>query len=76
MRWVCDTLYAANPECDILFAKEWDWNRYDLLVFPSLYAVSEDMAQRVRTLVEREGTMLAAFRSFCSDENVKIIHTR
>lgn len=76
VRWVYDTLYEMNLECDIIFAKERDWSRYDLLIFPALYAVSEDMAERVRRFVERGGTVLATFRSFFADENVKIFHDR
>ena len=74
VHWIYDALYELNLECDVISAKEIDCSRYDLLVFPSLYCVPEDMAERVRSFVERGGTVFATFRSFVADENIKIFH--
>ena len=74
VHWLYDALYELNLECDVISAKETDWSRYDLLVFPSLYCVPENMAGRVRVFIEQGGTVFAAFRSFVADENIKIFH--
>ena len=68
------TLYELNLECDVISDKEADWDRYDLLVFPELYCVSEEFTERARSFVEKGGAVFAGFRSFAADEHVKIYH--
>ena len=74
--WVYGALYEMNLECDVIFDKEDDWSLYDLLVFPELYCVREEVIERVRTFVANGGTVFATFRSFFADENCKIWHDR
>ena len=69
-------LYELNLECDVLYDRETDWSGYDLLLFPQLYCASDMMIERVRAFVENGGTVLAGFRSFFADENLKIRHDR
>ena len=76
VHWIYDALYELNLECDVIFDKENDWSRYDLLIFPQLYCVSEDLISRVRAFVEKGGTVFSSFRSFFADENCKIWHDR
>lgn len=76
VHWVYDALYELNLECDILFDKAEDWSRYDLLVFPELYCVREEVIGRVRAFVEQGGTVFATFRSFFADEHCKVRHDR
>lgn len=76
VHWVYDALYELNLECDVLFEQEWDWSGYDLVVFPELYSMHNSMPGRIRSFVERGGTVFATFRSFVSDKHVKIHHDK
>lgn len=76
VHWIYDALYKLNLECDVIFDKEKDWDRYDLLIFPELYCVREEVISHVRTFVEKGGTVFASFRSFYADEHCKIWHDR
>ena len=67
-------LYELNLECDILYDRETDWSGYKLLIFPQLYCASEELIARVRDYVAEGGAVLASFRSFFADENLKIYH--
>ena len=72
--WMYRALYELNLECDILYTQEEDWSGYDLVLVPELYSATETVTDRVRTFVERGGTVLASFRSFFSNEHAKIHH--
>ena len=72
--WLYQALYEMNIECDVLHAGEGEWSVYDLLLFPELYCASEELISRVRTFVERGGTVFATFRSFAADEHAKVYH--
>lgn len=76
VHWVYDALYDLNLECDVLFSQEEDWNGYNLLIFPELYCVREEIICRLRDFVEGGGTVFATFRSFFADERLKIFHDR
>ena len=69
-------LYELNLECDVLYDRETDWSGYRLLIFPELYCASDEMIGRVRAYVEQGGSVFAGFRSFFSDENLRIRHHR
>lgn len=69
-------LYELNLECDVLYDREADWSGYKLLIIPELYCASEEMIRRVRAFVAQGGNVLASFRSFFADENLKIYHDR
>lgn len=74
VHWVYDALFELNLECDVLFAQEWDWSGYDLIIFPELYSMHNSMPERIRNFVENGGTVFATFRSFVADKHVKIFH--
>lgn len=76
VHWVYDVLYQLNLECDVIFDREQDWYRYDLLIFPELYCVKDELVGRLRHFVEQGGTVFATFRSFFADENCKIFHDK
>lgn len=66
------SFYELNLECDVLYDQQEDWSKYDLLVFPQLYCCTDDFVKRVRDFAENGGTVLASFRSFFADENLRI----
>ena len=73
---IYQTLYEMNLECDILYDRETDWSGYSLLIFPQLYCCTDSMIQKVREFVSDGGCILATFRSFFTDENLKIHYKR
>ena len=70
------SFYDQNLECDVLYDRSEDWSGYDLLVFPQLYCCSSGFLSRVRSFVENGGTVIASFRSFFADENLRISNDR
>lgn len=72
VHWVYDALYDMNAECDVIFAEETDLSAYSLLIFPSLYTIPEGLTERVREFVKGGGTVFSTFRSFFTDDRVKI----
>lgn len=76
VHWIYDVLYELNLECDIIFSQADDWRKYDLLIFPQLYVIYESLVSQIREFVNEGGTVLATFRSFMADENVKIFADR
>ncbi len=76
VHWVYDALYELNLECDVIFSQAPDWSRYDLLIFPELYATHQSLVPRVRKFVEQGGTIFATFRSFMTDKHLKIFPDR
>lgn len=67
-------LYEMNVECDIVFAKSLDFERYDLILAPALYSVDEDVTDALRKYVENGGVLLSGFKSFVTDKNIKVSH--
>ncbi|MBR1757966.1 MAG: beta-galactosidase [Lachnospiraceae bacterium] len=76
VHWIYDALYELNLECDVIFEQEKDWSQYQMLVFPNLYCVREDTAARVDAFVKAGGTVFSTFKSFFTDEHVKIYHDK
>lgn len=66
------SFYEMNIGCDVLYDRAEDWSNYDLIVFPQLYCCNEAFISRVREFVKGGGTVLASFRSFFADENLRI----
>ena len=65
-------LYEMNVECDILYDRETDWSGYSLLIFPQLYCASDALIGRVRAFVSGGGVILSTYRSFFSNDDLKI----
>lgn len=74
LRWLYDALYRLNVPCDILPDTARDFSGYRLVVTPCLYCAGEELIAALRDYVARGGHLLASFRSFFADENVKIRH--
>lgn len=69
-----DALYEHNIEADIRFLEDeriFD-GRYQLLVCPLLYSVSDAFLKKLRAFIKQGGHVLFSFKSAVADENVKI----
>ena len=75
VRWLYDTLYKLNIECDILCDDDTDlFSQYKVLITPALYSVSDTIVSALRTYVEQGGHLISTFKSAVSDTMLKIYH--
>lgn len=71
-RWLFDTCYRMNLECDILSSEDTCFEDYELLIVPALYSASEDVLKRLDNYVKNGGHMLTTFKTGFCDENLKV----
>lgn len=72
VRWVYDSLYEINLECDIISAYSEDIEKYDMIVAPALYCVNKGIIERLNKFVRKGGVLVSSFRSFVADTDVKV----
>ncbi len=68
VRWMYDSLYEMNLECDVVDVCALEEDRYDMIVIPALYCAGEDLIRRLDTFVKEGGVLVSSFRSFVADE--------
>lgn len=73
-RWMYDTLYRMNVECDIIWPETEDLGQYRIIVTPALYAASDGLLERLRAYVEQGGMLVSTFKTGFANENVKVSH--
>ncbi len=74
VRWVYDTLYKMNAECDFLWPESENFSDYKMIVVPALYAAPDELLQRLNQYVEDGGTLIASFKTGFANENIKVSH--
>ena len=74
--WIYNALYRLNLGCDVIFDSETNWDKYDMLVIPTLYTASEDFISRVKMFTENGGTVFASFRSFVANNDATVYHDK
>lgn len=74
MRWMYDTLYHMNVECDFIWPESENLEQYKSIVVPALYAAPDEVLNRLNQYVENGGTLIASFKSAFANENVKASH--
>ena len=74
VRWMYDSLYEMNIECDVVFAKDLDISKYKVIVTPALYSTSEEVIYKLKSFVEDGGVLVSSFKSFVSDEHLSVYH--
>lgn len=72
LRWIYDCFFRLNISCDIIDDTCRDFSNYKLVVTPGLYCADDSLMEALKQYVTNGGHLLAAFRSFFCDENVKI----
>lgn len=72
VRWMYDTLYEMNVECDFLFPESENLEDYRVLVIPALYTASKELLERINTFVKNGGTVIASFKTAFSNENLTV----
>ena len=74
VRWIFDTLYKMNVECDFLFPESENLSDYKMIVVPALYAAPDELLKRLDRYVREGGTLVTTFKTGFANENVKVSH--
>ena len=74
VRWIFDTLYKMNVECDFLFPESENMADYKMIVVPALYAAPDELLSRLDRYVRDGGTLVTTFKTGFANENVKVSH--
>lgn len=74
VRWMYDTLYQRNVECDFVWPESENLEDYKVILVPALYAASDRLLQRLNRYVEQGGQLVATFKSAFANEHVKVSH--
>ncbi len=76
VRWMYDSLYEMNIECDVVFAEDLDVSSYQMLITPALYSVSEELIQKLNNFVNQGGILVSSFKSFVADRHLTVFPDR
>lgn len=76
VRWVYDCLYELNIECDVVDVNALMPERYQMILTPALYSVSEETVRALEHFVRQGGVLVSTFRSFVADRNLSIYPDR
>lgn len=72
VRWLYDACYRMNLELDMINDTETELCKYQLIILPSVYSMSDSTIERLHTYVEQGGHLLASFRTAFADTHLKI----
>ena len=62
-------LYQNNIGVDFIFPENPDFDKYDLVIIPSLYVASDELLEKISGYVRSGGQVIMQFKSGFSDEN-------
>lgn len=68
VRWMYDSLYEINIECDVVHMQDLQPDRYQVIITPALYCVNEKLIEGLKQFVRSGGTLISSFRSFVADQ--------
>ncbi len=74
VRWMYDTLYQMNIECDVIWPETENLDRYKVIVVPALYAAQDCLLEKLNQYVQNGGNLIATFKTAFANENVKVSH--
>lgn len=74
VRWIYDTLYQMNVECDFIWPESENLEQYKMIVVPALYAAPDTLLERLNQYVQNGGSLVATFKAAFANENVKVSH--
>jgi len=76
VRWTYDALYEMNVECDVVDINGLDTSKYEMIVTPALYVISEEKCRELQQFVSEGGVLVSTFKSFVADENLQVYHEK
>lgn len=71
-RWMYDSLYEMNLECDVVDVRSLKPERYKMIITPALYCADEETLKKLDTFVKNGGVLVSSFRSFVADEQLSV----
>lgn len=74
VRWMYDSLYEMNIECDVVDVNAFEAEAYDMVITPALYSVKEETTEKLERFVEQGGVLVSSFKSFAADEYLSVWH--
>lgn len=72
VRWMYDSLYEMNIECDIVDVGALETEDYRMIVIPELYSATEETIDKLRKFTANGGVLIASFRSFFANEYLSV----
>lgn len=72
VRWMYDSLYEMNIECDIVDVHELEPDKYRMIVTPALYCAEEEIIRKLDCFVKNGGVLVSSFKSFVADEHLSV----
>ena len=72
VRWMYDSLYELNMECDVVDVNGLDPFKYQMIVTPALYSITEDKCKQLKAFVSNGGVLVSTFKSFVSNEYLSV----
>lgn len=74
VRWLYDTLYQMNVECDFIWPESENLDEYKVIIIPALYAAPDALLKKLNQYVKDGGNLVATFKTAFANENVKVSH--
>jgi len=74
VRWMYDSLYEMNIECDVVDVNALDTSKYKMIVTPALYSATEGTLKKLKHFVGEGGILVSSFKSFVADEHLSVYH--
>lgn len=74
VRWLYDTLFKMNIECDFVWPESDNFDEYKAIFVPALYAAPDELLEKLKQYAANGGTLVATFKTAFANENVKVSH--
>ena len=74
VRWLYDTLFKMNIECDFVWPESENLDQYKAIFVPALYAAPDELLEKLKQYTANGGTLVATFKTAFANENVKVSH--
>ena len=74
VRWLYDTLFKMNIECDFVWPESDNLDQYKAIFVPALYAAPDELLENLKQYTANGGTLVATFKTAFANENVKVSH--
>ncbi len=65
-------LYQNNVGVDFIFPENPEFEKYDLVIIPSLYIATDELLEKINQYVENGGHVIMQFKSGFADENTMV----
>lgn len=74
VRWLYDTLFKMNIECDFVWPESDNLDQYKAIFVPALYAAPDELLEKLKQYTANGGTLVETFKTAFANENVKVSH--